>query len=311
MMRVSGLLHYGLQVPDLQTASDFYGTFGLDVSERATSLAVRCAGRDQDQTVLIEGPDKRLHHVSFAIKPGSGAQWQQHLQAQGIELLDGPTGDVGGGLWFADQDGNLVNLIERELAEPRSVDTIPLNLAGNYQRVDRARWLDSDAPAVPRRLGHMLIFTTDNLRAEDFYRRALGLKLSDRVPGKATFMNSGPGDHHIFGFIQSSHPGLHHSSWEVENFDQLAIGAQTMAESGHRVGWGLGRHTLGSNLFHYIRDPWGSWIEYFTDIDQITEDWQARTDWTAPPAVWCPIMPEDFLRNQEDKRELLISAAQK
>ena len=63
---------------------------------------------------------------------------------------------------------------------------------------------------------------------------------------------------------------------------------------------GLGRHSLGSNLFHYIRDPWGSWIEYFTDIDRITEDWTPR-EWQTPPAVWCPLMPEQFLINLEDR----------
>jgi hypothetical protein len=75
-----------------------------------------------------------------------------------------------------------------------------------------------------------------------------------------------------------------------------------MAGQGHTEGWGLGRHSLGSNLFHYTRDPWGSWIEYFTDIDHITEDWSPR-DWETPPAVWCPMMPELFLTNLEDKPE--------
>ena len=40
-------------------------------------------------------------------------------------------------------------------------------------------------------------------------------------------------------------------------------------------------------------------MEYFSDIDRITEDWVAR-DWEAPPAVWCPVMPESFLVNIED-----------
>ena len=146
----------------------------------------------------------------------------------------------------------------------------------------------------------MLVFVRDLAAAEAFYSRAVGLRVSDRSVGKATFMNCGPGDHHVFGFVQSTHPGLHHTSYEVANFDQIGMGAKIMAEAGHREGWGLGRHTIGSNLFHYIRDPWGSWIEYFSDIDKITEDWQAR-DWTAPPAVWCPIMPTEFLYNREEQ----------
>jgi catechol-2,3-dioxygenase len=300
-MRVSGLLHYGLQVPSVEKALDFYRDFGLEVREDTSSVAIRCAGRDQDQAVLREGADKRLHHVAFAVAPGTLAAFQRHLEALGIPVIDAPAADLDIGLWFRDPDANLVNLREQELAPPREParETL-MNLAGSYRRVDRAGWLEASEPARPRRLGHMLIFSSDNSAAEDFYSSALGLRLSDRIPGVASFLNAGPGDHHVFGFIQSSHPGLHHSSWEVENLDQLGTGARIMAENGHRVGWGLGRHSLGSNLFHYIRDPWGSWIEYFADIDQITENWVAK-EWHTPPAVWCPMMPESFLTNNEPK----------
>ncbi len=300
-MRVNGLLHYGLQIPSLDEGSEFYRTFGLDVSERANSITVRCAGRDQDQAVLREGPEKRLHHVAFAIAPGTLPAFQRQLEDQGITLLDAPADDLAGGLWFADPDGNLVNLREQDLAPPRPAESALTNLAGDYRRLDEARWLTAKAPAVPRRLGHMLIFSSDIVRSEDFYRTALGLRLSDRSVGIATFLNAGPGDHHVFGLVQSSHPGLHHSSWEVETFDQLTIGAQHMAEQGHRTGWGLGRHSIGSNLFHYVQDPWGSWIEYFADIDQITDKWRAN-EWHTPPAVWCAMaMPGSFLENHEPK----------
>ncbi|MER7789685.1 VOC family protein [Streptomyces sp. NPDC097640] len=301
-MRVSGLLHYGLQLPDLAQGKDFYTDFGLSVDERGDQLVVRCDGRDQDQTVLVEGHDKRLHHVAFAAPDGSLPELQRHLESLGIALQDPPAGGSEGGLWFRDPDGNAVNVREQEPAPPRSTEPFKQNLAGDYRRVDEARWLTANTAPRPRRLGHMLIFSSDVNRSQDFYERTLGLRLSDRITGKAVFMNSGPGDHHVFGFIQSSHPGLHHSSWEVDNLDQLAMGAQIMADKGHTVGWGLGRHSLGSNLFHYLRDPWGSWIEYFSDIDQISEDWQGQ-DWDVPPAVWCPIMPDEFLRNFEAKPE--------
>ena len=299
-MRVSGLLHYGLQLPDLGQGRDFYSDFGLTVQERADRLAVRCDGRDQDQALLVEGPDKRLHHVAFAAPPGSLTELQRHLEGLGITLQDAPPRGAEGGLWFRDPDGNAVNVRARELAPPRPPEPAKLNLPGDYQRVDEARWRSATTPPRPRRLGHMLIFSSDVNRSQDFYERTLGLRLSDRIPHLAVFMNSGPGDHHVFGFIQSSHPGLHHSSWEVTNLDELAIGAQLMADRGHRIGWGLGRHSLGSNLFHYVRDPWGSWIEYFADIDQISENWQPH-DWDTPPAVWCPMMPGEFLENAEPK----------
>lgn len=299
-MRILGLLHCGLQVPSLDQGQHFYDNFGLTVSEQGNTLRVRCDGRDQDQTVLLEGQTKRLHHVAFAVEPGSLKLWQHHLEGLGVPIVDGPPELDGGGVWFRDQDDNFVQLQDRNLAAWRPFEHEAFNFGDDTQRVDDARWLRSDTLPRPRRLGHMLIFVRDLDTAENFYSRTLGLRVSDRSIGKATFMNCGPGDHHVFGFIRSTHSGLHHTSFEVANVDQIGMGARQMAEAGHLEGWGLGRHTLGSNLFHYIRDPWGSWIEYFSDIDKITEDWTAR-DWQAPPAVWCPLMPGQFLVNSEQR----------
>ena len=75
-----------------------------------------------------------------------------------------------------------------------------------------------------------------------------------------------------------------------------------MREAGWGQGWGLGRHVLGSNHFHYVRDPWGSYAEYSSGIDFVPHD----LDWPAadhPPAdsfyVWGPPPPEDFVTNYE------------
>lgn len=45
--------------------------------------------------------------------------------------------------------------------------------------------------------------------------------------------------------------------------------------------WGPGRHGVGSNYFHYFRDPWNGMAEYFHDMDYIPESfkWEAK-EWT-------------------------------
>jgi hypothetical protein len=117
-----------------------------------------------------------------------------------------------------------------------------------------------------------------------------------------TFLNAGPGDHHIFGFISSTHRGFHHASFEVPSIDAIAVGADRMRAKGHQEGWGLGRHTIGSNFFHYNPDPWGSWIEWFSDIDQIDDCWVAG-DWDVPPHLWGAPPPQTFLANSEPRSE--------
>ena len=134
-----------------------------------------------------------------------------------------------------------------------------------------------------------------------FYTEVLGLRVSDRIHGDlVTFLNAGPGDHHIFGFIASTHPGFHHSSFEVPSIDAIALGADRMRSRGRDPGWGLGRHTIGSNFFHYNPVPWGSWIEWFSDIDQIDDCWVAG-DWDVPPHLWGAPPPQTFLANLEPR----------
>jgi len=59
---------------------------------------------------------------------------------------------------------------------------------------------------------------------------------------------------------------------------------------------------IGSNFFHYIRDLWGSFAEYFHDLDSIPEQcaWQPR-DFPEGDALyrWGPPVPEDFGLNRE------------
>jgi catechol 2,3-dioxygenase len=155
--------------------------------------------------------------------------------------------------------------------------------------------------AEPRRLGHVLFFTPDPAAAERFYTGVLGFKVSDRVPGLLSFLRCST-DHHNLAFAKSSRRGFHHASYEVGSFDEVGMGGMWMHARGWEQGWGLGRHAIGSNVFYYVRDPWGSYAEYFSDIDYIPEDadWQPRA-WDVKHAVYCwgPDMPRDFIENKE------------
>jgi len=74
---------------------------------------------------------------------------------------------------------------------------------------------------------------------------------------------------------------LHHTSWQVEDVDEVGRGATAMLEKDpDRHVWGLGRHYIGSNFFWYLKDPAGNFSEYYSDIDCIIDDqlWK--------PGVW-------------------------
>ena len=75
-----------------------------------------------------------------------------------------------------------------------------------------------------------------------------------------------------------------------------------MAANGYAAGWGFGRHVLGSNYFHYVRDPWGSYSEYSCGIDYVPPgfEWVASdNESTDSLYLFGPTVPSDFVTNYE------------
>jgi catechol 2,3-dioxygenase-like lactoylglutathione lyase family enzyme len=299
---ISGLHHYALELPDLAVADSFLQDFGLATAEKDGALVAECHGRSQEQVRMVEGPVKRLHHVSFTLRPGSLDRVREALDEAGARVIEPPAGASADGLWFHDPDGTPVQLLDVVPAPARPVAEVLTNAGASRQRIGAAAWRQVTEDVLPSRLGHTLLFTPQPTRMTAFYTEVLGLRVSDTIHRDlVTFLNAGPGDHHIFGFIASTHAGFHHASFEVPSIDAIALGADRMRAKGRAPGWGLGRHTIGSNFFHYNPDPWGSWIEWFSDIDQIDDCWVAG-DWDVPPHLWGAPPPETFLANLEPPR---------
>jgi len=292
---------FNMIVPDLRVAEDFYMAFGLDVREEHNTLGLYTHGSNQRWGSVGEGPRKKLNFLSFAVFEEDFDPMRRRIEAEGVPLMDAPRGFDSNGVWFHDHNGVLIELKIAEKSSPNEKSSFAMTSmpAGTAAAPQRSRV----AVVRPRRLAHVLIFTADVQRAIDFYSRFLGLRLSDRSGDGICFMHGIHGsDHHLIAFAKSSAPGLHHCSWDVGTIDEIGRGAMQMADKGFSKGWGLGRHVLGSNYFHYVRDPWGSYSEYSADIDYIpaTHDWDAGD---YPPHdsmyLWGPELPADFTTNHE------------
>ena len=303
-MTIRSLQHIALTVPDLAVGKQFYTDFGMQARDAGTQVIMRCHGREQDQIVLVEGAKKRLHHLCLGARADAIKEITQRLERNGHPLVDAPRESPADGIWFTDPDGVLVNVRDATPAPWLPAPEWKINNPGHLNRAGTVGHPPRGMPVQPRRLGHTLRFTADLNKQTDFYTRIVGMKLSDRAADIVSFMRSGEGgsDHHVLGFIKSDRPGFHHASFEVANLDELGVGACRMLDKGYRDGWGVGRHVIGSNFFHYIRDPWGSLVEYFCDVDYIPADY----DWVAkdyPPAdalyAWGPNVPDDFGMNFE------------
>jgi catechol 2,3-dioxygenase-like lactoylglutathione lyase family enzyme len=298
---VHSLDHFHFAAPDLSVAQNFYSEFGLAVSRRDNGLALGVHGQQHVWGTIGEGPRKKHQYVSFGAFEDDIDRFAKRLQDMGVSRLDPPAGVDSNGLWFRDHDGNLVEIAVAPKTSPNEKSTFGAVSVGPGER--GAPFRSTIKRTYPRRLAHILMFTRDVSKAVDFYTRVLGLRLSDHSGDIIAFLHGIHGsDHHMIAFARSDAPGHHHFSWDVGSVDEIGAGAMHMLGKGHSKGWGLGRHVLGSNYFHYVRDPWGSYSEYSADIDYVPVDF----DWKAgdhPPEdsfyAWGPNPPEDFVHNYE------------
>jgi catechol 2,3-dioxygenase-like lactoylglutathione lyase family enzyme len=298
---VHSLDRFHFAVPDLAVARHFYSEFGLDIKESGNLLTMNTYDHPHVWGTIAEGPRKKLGYVSFGAFEDDIERFSVRLQEMGIKRFDPPPGIDSNGLWCRDHDGNLIEMKVAAKSSPDEKSRFSFRSASPGQRGAQFR---SALPLTrPRRLSHVLLFTRNVSKAIEFYTRVIGLRVSDYSGDNIAFLHGIHGsDHHMIAFARSDAPGHHHFSWDVGSVDEIGIGATHMLEKGFDKGWGLGRHVLGSNYFHYVRDPWGSYSEYSADIDYVpaTCDWQGGDQ---PPDdsfyAWGPNLPEDFVHNYE------------
>jgi len=298
---VHSIDHFALEVPSLSKAHDFFAHFGLDVVRHEGVLELRAFGSPHVWARIHEGPAKRLAYLSVGCWQDEYEPLVEQALAQGARPAGGAPYTDGHGLWFTDPDGNLLQLRPGPKVTPsglRSQSQVPPR-AGQRGVSGRALAMRTQ----PSRLSHVLMFTPNIARAIDFYGRALGLRLSDRSRDAVAFMHGRHGsDHHLVAFASSSARGWHHSSWDVDGIEAVGKGGEQMRKAGYTEGWGTGRHVLGSNYFHYVRDPWGSFAEYSADIDFIATGMSWPTGDHAPEDslyLWGPEVPDYFFHNSE------------
>jgi catechol 2,3-dioxygenase-like lactoylglutathione lyase family enzyme len=304
-----------LYVPNLEVGKDFYSCMGLIPHPEKQSYVFRCEGKNQDQLRLIQGKKKEIAWVTWSTNLEGLNRIKDNLRTHQIKPHDpkhesqfctSSPNDI----WLRDPDGTLLQIIVANTAEQIRT-AVKLNHPGDvFKRVGIRGAPNRQVDSRPRKLGHILKFTPDVNRLVDFYTTILGMKLSDRIGEKelAFLRCSGDSDHHTLALALSDAVGLHHSSWEMGNLDQMQLCAQRLIDAGYQDCWGVGRHIYGSNYFHYIRDPWGGLCELFWDIDFIGE----HSEWTVEVAdahgsslheslfQWATSLPpDDFLCNFE------------
>lgn len=126
---------------------------------------------------------------------------------------------------------------------------------------------------LPARLQHVVVASTDAARVADFLSSVVGMEVSDRVLDDAgqlctAFLRTNE-EHHSFAVFQASKSGLDHHSFETADWNSIRDWADHFSAQRIQIQWGPGRHGPGNNLFIFIHDPDGNWLEFSADIEVI------------------------------------------
>lgn len=293
-------------VPNVGETSAYYSDFGL-TQDDAGWFTTRDAGR---QLKIVHAPTRRLIELSMGVDDSDDLD----RIAGRLAKLDIPSWREGTSLVAHEPVAGfraVVRVADRiqQAEEPPT----PYNGPGRLERgPGRAPGVLRSHPVRPRKLGHVVVGSTDHEVTRRFFTDGLGFKTSDAIKGHGTFMRCST-DHHNVLVLAAPVNFLHHTSWQVEDIDEVGRGAFTMLEEHpERHIWGLGRHHAGSNFFWYLKDPAGNFSEYYSDMDSILDDqlWTPETLEGAKGLFsWGPPPPPSFL-HPEDLAALMTGSHQ-
>ncbi len=136
---------------------------------------------------------------------------------------------------------------------------------------------------LPQRLSHVNINTGDVDGLAQFYQDVLGFRLTDRSKLMAFLCCNT--DHHSVVLADAPVEGLNHIAFHLPALEGVMIASGRMRDHGFDIGWGVGRHGPGNNVFAYFVDPEGYVIEHTADILQVDDTYRVGgpADWTWPP----------------------------
>lgn len=288
-MRVLGIDEITFGAVDLAACRQFFDDWGLKLLREDSQTLVfetlngcRVSVAQSDKPGLPAGmePDPTLREV------GWGVESQTDLGAVREVLRTQTTfADHGSSVGCVDPNGLAIRF---QVSTKRAVELAcaKTNTWGETARINQPS--PAYARAQPIEVGHVVFFVKDLAATTAFYMDNFGFQLSDRYPERGSFLRCSPeGGHHNLFLLQLPQPkaGLNHVAFVVRDVHEVIGGGMHMSRCGWDTELGPGRHPISSAIFWYFPCPAGALMEYYTDEDHLTAEWQPR-DFTPGPTVF-------------------------
>jgi catechol 2,3-dioxygenase len=265
---VTALRSVAIGTPDLALSERFYTeVWGLEVAARqGEAVYLRATGADHHVLALHPRAAAEILSVTFRVDAATDlGQLGERAARLGARVLSGPapTGEPGGGVLL-------------ELAEPQ----------GGVYRFVQGDALHDDAGERPdraSRLAHVNLNSHDVDAQTRFFEAGLGFVLTDRSKLMA-FLRCNS-DHHAVVLAEARASGLNHIAFLVPDWESVMRASGRLVDAGYPIGWGVGRHGPGDNVFAYFVDPVGFVVEFTAEVLQVDDNYRVRGphEWVWPP----------------------------
>ncbi|WP_411282743.1 VOC family protein [Lapillicoccus sp.] len=291
-MTLHRLSSFTYSVPNVAEVISYYTEFGL-TDNGDSSLATVDGGT---QLYVEQGPYRRISAIRLgADDPDDLGRIASSLAALGVDSAVAADRLV---TTEPIMKLRVEIVVEQRTAQPAAARA-PFNAPGRVERTNsRAAGILRNGQVKPRRLGHVALVSGESESSLTFFADGLGFKISDFAGDKSSAFMRCSADHHNVAVFSGPVSFPHHSSWQVDDIDDIGRGAEDLlTANADRRGWGFGRHYAGSNFFWYLKDPAGTFSEYYADMDQITDDdlWTPEVcEGKAGFYKWGPV-PENFM----------------
>ena len=238
-----------LGVPDLAASRAFYtDIWGLaPVLARADRIYLRGTGPYHHVLALTPNTKAQVLELDLLAdnRDAIGALHRQVSGSAATQITEpAQLGGPGGGFGFAfiDPDGRRVNILTEDA---RHADTAP-------------------HPDKPAKITHAVLNSPDMDKIAAFYVERLGFTVKNRIK-VMSFLKCNE-DHHSLAFAGGDASTLNHLAFAMRDVGAVARGAKRLMAHGYPIGWGVGQHAAGEDVYAYFEGPEGGGIEYITKV---------------------------------------------
>jgi catechol 2,3-dioxygenase len=247
------LHHLVLGTANPRALGEFYGrALNYEIDERGSTLAATAADR---QLAFVEGDPKTLVEAGFALPDRDELRrLQERLDAARWPYSKGMTAFFHDAVTVCDPDG----------------------MQFSFGLPDCKQGVFRSGCDLVARLQHVVKASRNAAEVARFFVGVLGFTVSDEVLDEqgqlmVSFLRCSR-EHHSVAVFQASENRLDHHCYETSDWNMIRDWSDHLADEHIPLEWGPGRHGPGKNLFIFIHDPDGNWVELSAELEVVAHE---------------------------------------